>query len=223
MNKFAHLRLICAGLFLALAFSAALPVSALADKGTPPTEPAPLAEEAPDEEAPVEEAATEEGLIEVAPVEESVQETPAADEEIPDEPSVPLEESTPVEQEPTLLSELPEGIEVVVLDEQGDTVALASTEAAEIIAVADPIWCPASVATPVSGPGVWVGGCSPSQTSFNDLLTWLAANNPNVAGTIWLEKTYDSGTATGTMNDAGDTLFSLDGTTLTNMAPFALP
>jgi hypothetical protein len=51
----------------------------------------------------------------------------------------------------------------------------------------DPIWCPEGV-TPRSRKS----GCSPSFTTLTGLLTWLRTNDPNRAGVIWIEKTYDS-------------------------------
>lgn len=84
------------------------------------------------------------------PAEEAPAETESAPTEAPSEPSAtdtPTEPTT--EAEPTVVSEIleaaPEGTEVVVLDENSEVVPLASQEAAAIVAVTDPMWCPAGV------------------------------------------------------------------------------
>jgi hypothetical protein len=51
----------------------------------------------------------------------------------------------------------------------------------------DPIWCPLGV-TPRSDRG----GCSPRFSTLTGLLKWLRGNDPDQAGTIWIEKAYDS-------------------------------
>jgi hypothetical protein len=118
-------------LLLALVMAAVLPISALAQDEVPPV---PAAEEIPpveDESAPVEESAAVE---EPAPAEET---TPA------EEPAAE-EESAPAEEEsltvPEILEALPEGTDLVVLDEGGDALPLATEEAAEVIAAADPFF-----------------------------------------------------------------------------------
>ncbi len=71
-------------------------------------------------------------------------ETPIAEMPLPDEPPVTSEEVT----EPLIaevLSQVPENTEVVVLDENGDAIPLATQETAEIIEMTDPMWCPVGV------------------------------------------------------------------------------
>lgn len=189
--------LMTAAVLMAFVLSALWTVPVFADDSTPPPVDTPTEATPP----------VEEEVVEVVPA-EPVAEPVVVDEAAPAEP-VALTE---------VLEQLPEGTEVQVMDENGEALPLASQEAADAIAAADPIWCPSGVATPVSGGS----GCSPSYTSFNDLLTWLTTNNPASAGTIWIEKTYNSSTATGTITDVGDTDFTLDGLSLTNMANFAL-
>jgi hypothetical protein len=109
-------------LLLALVMAAVLPISALAQDEVPPV---PAAEEIPpveDESAPVEEPAAVE---EPAPAEE-----PAAVEE-----SAPAEEESPTV--PEILEALPEGADLVVLDESGEALPLVTQEAAEVVAAAD--------------------------------------------------------------------------------------
>ncbi len=256
-------------LILALLFAAVLPISAFADEGTPPTEPAPTEESvgeeeqgsggAGDVEAPetasdggveaLAGAETEEPLPEVLPTEAevlpevtetsgpevapSVEETvlteavilpEVAETPVPEDapivdeaaPTESVEETTPATEEVApLLSELPTDTEVLVLSEEGEALPLASEEAAAVVAGSDPIWCPASVAMPVDDGS----GCSPRFDSFNALLTWLGVNDPGVAGTIWIEKGYDSGSVVG---DAGDTQFNLNSGVFPNMVNFPL-
>src|ERR1044072_5570392 len=109
---------------------------ALADGETPPTEPPTAAE-----------VATE------APVEA----TPVAVESTPD----PQEATaTPVAE---ALTQIPDSTEVVVLNANGDSVPLATQEAAAITQATDPMWCPEGV-TP-GGPG-----CTTSFTSISLLI-----------------------------------------------------
>src|SRR5690349_16355647 len=111
---------------LVFILSAVMTVPVLADDGTPP----------------VEETAV------VADTGEEATEPSVSDETQP----APAEEvSTPPVPEEPALSDLPEGIDVVVLDESNESVPLATEEAADIVATADPIWCPASVTVPTPG------------------------------------------------------------------------
>jgi hypothetical protein len=130
----------------------------------------------------------------------AMQTVPAfADDGVPPASDSPVVESqleelaTPEE----VISQLPEGTDVVVLSESGDTVPLATQEAADGFVEGDPMWCPTGVA-----PKENVGGCSPSFTDFgfdsdlptNSLLGWLNTNDPKKAGTIWVANDYDSST-----------------------------
>jgi hypothetical protein len=129
MLKHNKLPILSLAVLLALLAAAIMPLSALAQDEVPPV---PAAEEIPpveDESAPVEESAAVE---EPAPAEET---TPA------EEPAA-VEESAPAEEEsptvPEILEALPEGTDLVVLDEGGDALPLATQEAAEVVAAADP-------------------------------------------------------------------------------------
>jgi hypothetical protein len=102
------------------------------------------------------------------------------------------------------------GTDVVVVNRRGHKVALASQEAAKVVATNDPIWCPSGVA-PIPG----MGGCTATQSKFNSGLLPLI-NNETVSGTIWIESSY-----------AGDTLLeggpvALDAVTLGTTANFDL-
>jgi hypothetical protein len=228
--KHAFLRVFAGAILLSLLFVAAQPINAFADEGTPPPpteEPAPMEEAAPVEEvAPIEEIAPIEGEAPIAaePVatevvaSEPVME-PVVTEEVATEsmvgPAVIEEVATAPELAPAddlaaTLADLPEGTELVVLDEQGETLPLASEDAADVIASGDPRWCPVSV-TPG---GV---GCSTPFSSFQDLIDWLIGNPKSVAGVIWIEKTYDS-----SINDNGVPYFDLNGDDFGTTANYAL-
>ncbi len=88
--------------------------------------------------------------------------------------------------------------------------SMPANEAGPHPAGGDPIWCPASV-VPMGG----VGGCSPSFSTFSQLISWLRKNDPNQAGVIWLEKTYDSAWESGTG-------FTLDGASFAHLDNHAL-
>lgn len=228
MKQWSHFRILVVTIFMVLAMSAMWTVPALADDATPPPPAATEVAPPPDSSAPVEAAPTDASVTEVAPAEASPTE-PAATE-------VPVTEASPTEPAPTeapvvdaippveehaprsqaakdLLAHVPDNTDVVILDESGAAVPLASQEAADIIYSGDPMWCPLGV-TPGGA------GCSPSgNTSFQTLINWLTTNDPGKAGVIWIEKNYDSSTAVG---DGAVTNFTLDGATLVNMASFSL-
>jgi hypothetical protein len=104
------------------------------------------------------------------------------------------------------------GTDVVVVNERGHKVALASQEAAKVVATSDPMWCPSGV-TPGGS------GCSSSFTTFNGdgtnpgLLSVLAGKTG--PGTIWIESNYDSS------KEVGPSI-TLDGSTLGTTANWAL-
>ena len=147
-----------------------------------------------------------------APVEEDVPpedvivpegETPAVEEPVATEEAVTEAQDqdmeaapageVPAESETAILSQLPENTEVVVLDGQGEVVPLASQEAADIVQIADPIWCPDSAVPPITPD---TQGCTTSYGSIGELLanmndadaeTWSADYAQN--GVIYLDET----------------------------------
>jgi len=225
-------------ILVVLTMSAIWAVPARADDGAPP--PAETAEVVPPPEestpeAPVVEPPAEEPIAaveELPPAEETPLATaePAlpteevaptelpAVEGVPTEAPIveelPVEEPAPQEEAPTaVLAQVPDGTDVIVVDEAGTAVALATQEAADILVSGDPIWCPATVTVPTPG----AGGCSGSFTSMEAMITYLTASPKNVAGIIWIEKTYDS-----SVNDPAATGFTLNGDLLGTTANFAL-
>lgn len=100
------------------------------------------------------------------------------------------EEEIPVTE---LLSQVSEDTDLVVLDENGEALSLASQDAAEIIQVADPIWCPEGQL-----PTIGLNGCTTSFASIFDLLNDMDVNPANYAhnGIIYLEQTKPVNPAT---------------------------
>lgn len=119
-----------------------------------------------------------------------VEVTPAPTEEVqPAATPLPVEETVVVDPAPeNILEQVPENTTVVVLNAEGAALPLASQESADAIASAyDPIWCPAGQA-PTPG----LNGCTASFSSFDELLTFLQANEIDIAyqtaGTIYIQQ-----------------------------------
>jgi hypothetical protein len=173
---------------------------AFADDSTPPAEEPAAAEETAAEEPAVDETATEEPIV------DGTEAAPSSDEAGSIE-----EEEEPAETEiAALLEEVPENSTVVVLNEEGEAVPLASQEAAEIVQIADPIWCPESAVPPITA---GTQGCTTAYTSINLLLenmnedvdVWSADYAQN--GVIYLDATPITSAVTIT-DDAYANLFS---------------
>ena len=141
-----------------------------------------------DGETPTEPPAATEVVTE-PPVEstpEPVEATPAPASSVTSEP-VASQQPTVAESTPVagILADAPEDTNLVVLDEQGQPVALGSQETADAIVESDPVWCPAGVNPPTPG----ANGCSDSFPSITELLTAMR-NSPSdfdQNGTIYLE------------------------------------
>ena len=150
--------------------------SALADDSIP-TEPPPATEAA--TESPV--VATE-VPVESTPIPVDASSTPEPAQATLTEAAA-TEEEIPVTE---LLSQVSEDTDLVVLDENGEALSLASQDAAEIIQVADPIWCPEGQL-----PTIGLNGCTTSFASIFELLNDMDVNSANYAynGIIYLEQT----------------------------------
>jgi hypothetical protein len=172
-------------LLLVLSFSAFVTIPAYADESTP--------------EAPVSEETAE--VTEPTSPEE---EAPPSDIQPDSEP----ETSDSAQTVESILESLPEDTQLIVLDEAGEALPLATEEAAQAIIIGDPIWCPASVTTP------GLNGCSASYATFAALLAdpIFAGGGPANDGVIWIDKTYAGEGATVT----------IDGAVLTVMKDFKL-
>jgi hypothetical protein len=122
----------------------------------------------------------------------------------PDAPVVVVEE--PVAEEPAVeesaaeeiivsevLEQLPEDTGLVVLDEEGEVLPLASTEAAEVIAAPDPYFTVGGVTYRFFGaagacgvtPNCWDGSATPIQDAIDYLSTILKASPDN--GNVYVE------------------------------------
>jgi hypothetical protein len=193
MKKFRYTMFILT-VFLALVFSAVSTVPVLADDAPPPTE------TTESETLPAEET-----------TEESLEQDPVSDASQDESASETEEDASSVEQ---VISQLPEDTQLIVVNEEGETLPLVSQEAEDAIELGDPRWCPVGV-TPGGA------GCTAVFTSFQALLDHLATMNggagPSLAGVIWIEGTYNS-----SINDPLATEFEINGKNLTNMANYAL-
>ena len=133
-------------------------------------------QEPPPEESIDQEPPPEESVDQEPPLEEPVDQEPPPE----DEPASELEVGT---EEESAIAQMPDNIEVVVLDEQGEPVPLASQEAAEIMAVPDPQFCPTGAL-----PGD--GTCSPIRTTIQAAVD--DAKAAGVAGTVYIQSgTYN--------------------------------
>ena len=172
-------------ILLTILLSLLFPTSSVfADDTTPPADTTevvdtPAGDETPPEEdevasegeTPTEEPATEETVTEESAAEETATEEPAAEDVVTEEPAA--EQPAPEEEAQTnkesVLAQVPDGTDVVVLDEGGDVVPLVTQEAADAIASSDPMWCPDGV-DPVAN----TNGCTDSYSSMTDLLAALS-------------------------------------------------
>lgn len=120
--------------------------------------------------------------VEVTPVTPTEETQPAV-------PPLPAEETVVVDPAPeNILQQVPENTTVVVLNSDGETLSLASQASADVIASTyDPIWCPAG-----QSPTPGLNGCTSSFSSFDELLTFLQANEIDAAyqtaGTIYIQQ-----------------------------------
>ena len=228
-------------LMYALMFSA---TSAFADEPTPPTttsseetvelpadesqsEPAAeieeddeIVEEQDEEQADAPDVET--GLL-AEPQDETVTQTEESDAEEPlpaEEEGTTSEQEIETEEPPDADSETaeePAPVEtsvVVLINEQVEP--LATQEAAEALALGDPVWCPAGANPGDPGCSDPASGVNYDPTSLDSLLSYLRANQPASDGTIWIEDTYSSSADTGVAS------FTLNGNTLTTWAQHAL-
>jgi hypothetical protein len=108
-------------------------------------------------------------------------ETPVVEEQ---EPAV--EEAAPVETVEEIMEQIPEGTEVIVVNEEGEVEPLATEEAAQAIIEGDPMWCPDGV-TPGDA------SCTIGFATFQELIDVLTTDNgTNYSGdgVIWVAGSY---------------------------------
>lgn len=105
-----------------------------------------------------------------------------------------------------MFEQIPENTEVIVLDENGAALPLASEEALEVILDSDPMWCPAGVLP--GGPG-----CTTNFATINALLTNMRNNTSNYTQDGVIYFTSNPG-ASFSLTTAGSSLGSGDFNTL---------
>ena len=108
-------------------------------------------------------------------------------------------------EEPSLMEQVPDNTEIVVVNAEGEAEPLATQDAAEAVAISDPIWCPA-------GQGPDGADCTDSYSNFDDLLSFLKTNESDPtyqqAGTIYVEMgNYGGGEGSIDFNSYGFTTF----------------
>ena len=131
-----------------------------------------------------------------AVTEEPTQPPAATDKPVNTQEPVVIEVDTPSE----ILDTVPEGVDVVVLNESGESLPLVTEEAAQIIVAGDPMWCPDG-ATPNNDPA---NQCTIAHPSFSALINDLESNPGTYAGsgTIYVAYDYNATTA----GDAGNNI-----------------
>ena len=179
-----HLFSLSLTIIMVMLFSALGPTTVYADEGVPTD--APTAEGSETGGEPTDEATQEqtdetgEGQAEEIATEEVVTEGELAGE------TVDGEVDEVVTEEPSLMEQVPENTEVVVVNADGEVEPLATQEAADAVATSDPIWCPAG-----QDPTPGANGCTDSYSSFDALLNFLKTNEADAAyqqaGTIYVE------------------------------------
>lgn len=121
----------------------------------------------------------------------TAEETPANIPTATDEPVNAISTEPQTLTVPEVLDQLPEGTDLVILDQNGGPVPLATQNAENILLTGDPMWCPTGVL-----PGG--AGCTVAHTSFNDLINDLenSFTGPNFtysgSGTIYVSYDYDT-------------------------------
>jgi hypothetical protein len=174
-------------LFLTLAvvgvmlFALMQPSLALADEATPPPETQEV-EPTPPPETVTETEEAPEGTVQG----DATEQTPEQPAQEAEEQPAPVEATEPEELDLSkILEQAPEGTEVVVLDENGEPLAMATQEAADSILVGDPMWCPVGDVTVTAN-------CVNNATVAGLLPLLVSKNEP---GTIYFMSTYASNDA----------------------------
>ena len=185
-----HARIFGAVILLLMLLSLIFPTSTVfADDTTPPGDTTEVVD-MPVEEEVDQEPPPEEPVDQAPPVEESVDQEPLPEEAVVEEPvatdSAP--DAEPVTGDESLIAQMPDNVDVIVLDEQGEPLPLASQEAAEIMALPDPQFCPTGAL-----PGD--ATCRPVRTTIQAAIN--DAKAAGVAGTVYVQSgTYNETTIT---------------------------
>lgn len=164
MNRFRYLMFVMT-VIAVLALSAMNAAPALADDSAPPPPDTPS--------------------VETPPADETTTEAPAVIEEpVSVEAPAVVTDPAPAQNEATVaeaLASVPEGTDVVVIDDSGKPVSLATQQAENALSEGDPMWCPAGVAP-------FGAGCTISYTSLQLLVADVGIGFvPAKNGVIWIE------------------------------------
>jgi len=158
-----------------------------------------------------------------APTEAPVVEVTATD--VPVATDVPAATEVPTEEPPVqevvnvsdILAQVPEGTDLVVLDENGQLEPLATQNAANIFVNGDPMWCPDGQ-TPGTDMNDSIQDCTNSYHSFNDLITELQTSTESGSGTIYVSYDYSASDPLATTPDVGnDIIFDYGSVALTDL------
>ena len=185
-----RITLLSLAVLLALIVSAALPLAVFAQDEIPPADPIAVEPVPPVDEPP----AQEEQSVADVPV---VEEQPAVDVIVEDAPAADL-------TIPEVLEQLPEDTGLVVVDETGAAIPLASQEAAETVASADPFFKDMSLN---GGAGGYVGYTTSTCPAQVTVCNVVSANpiqaavdafkaNSNASGYIYIEAGNYTGNVT---------------------------
>ncbi|MBN2554333.1 MAG: right-handed parallel beta-helix repeat-containing protein [Anaerolineales bacterium] len=103
----------------------------------------------------------------------------------PADPVADTDDEEDLSSASTILEEVPEGTDVVLLSEDGAVEPLTEETSEGVLAETDPFWCPDGAA-----PEPGSGGCTSSYATFTELLAYLDANDTDVGfqhdGTIFV-------------------------------------
>ena len=208
-----HLFSLSLTLIIVMLFSALGPTTVYADDGAPTDAPSAEVSETDGEasEGETDDTATEEDVVEEPAeeaAEEQVDETATSEEGTDELPGEEQPDEADAE-EPSLMEQVPDNTEVVVLNSEGEAEPLATQEVANAVAASDPIWCPGTQA-PTPG----ANGCTVTHSSFDALLTTLKTDEGSftpiyqVNGTIYVEMgSYGGGESAIDFNTYGFTTF----------------
>lgn len=194
MKNSSILQMLLGSLFLALLFGAILPGPAFAEDGAPPADPIPTAEPVISTEVTVEEPDGEISAEAAAPVaklpgnENSLEVGMAVTEATEDQEDSTSGDAVDLGADAvSLLAELSPDTSLIIISEGGEPLPLASEEAAELVEIIDPRWCPVGVQ-----PGGM--GCTGPYQSIWLLIDAIAEGyipEPTANGVIWIQSGAD--------------------------------
>lgn len=185
MKDSLSIRVLFGSMFSALILSAILSFPASAEGGEPPSDPVPTEEPRPAGEVV---SSTEEDLSGTGG---TLEDESAVAEETESPGGAELSVMSETDNDAVLAVDLPEDTGLIIVGEGGEPLPLASEEAAEMIEIIDPRWCPA---------GVTPGGasCTGPYESLEQLISAITEGDisePSANGVIWIQGGDDTSTA----------------------------